>query len=65
MQGKKRDSQEKSRQLVYLLRCWQETNGSWRYAVEPVDGRSLPRRGFSHKPALLNHLNEILPNDDD
>ena len=55
------DSQANYRRQAYLLRCWQEADGSWRYSVESVDGRSWPRRGFANQADLLVYLQTILP----
>lgn len=61
MQEDKLDSQGARKRTAHLLRCWQEADGSWRYAVETVDGRALPRRGFPTQEALLTYLKTILP----
>ncbi len=55
------DSQANYRRQAYLLRCWQEADGSWRYSVEPVDGRTWSRRGFARQADLLDFLQTILP----
>jgi hypothetical protein len=61
MQAKEQNSQANNKRQAYLLRCWQEADESWRYTVEPVDGRSLPRRGFPNQDDLLAYLQTILP----
>lgn len=63
MQEKGQDFKVENKHYVYLLRCWQEVDSSWRYTVEPVDDRSLPRRGFPNQAALalLAYLKTILP----
>ncbi|MCB8965773.1 MAG: hypothetical protein H6660_02675 [Ardenticatenaceae bacterium] len=61
MQAKGQDSQINGSRQTYLLRCWQEVDGRWRYSVEPVDGRTLPRRGFPSQAALIAYLQTILP----
>ena len=48
---------------VYVLRCWRELDGSWRYTLEAVDGRPLARRGFTRRAALLAYLRTQLPDD--
>ncbi|MCA9932892.1 MAG: hypothetical protein H6662_12000 [Ardenticatenaceae bacterium] len=61
MQAKGQDSQASDKRQAYLVRCWQEADARWRYSVEAVDGRSLPRRGFSSQNDLLIYLQNILP----
>jgi len=61
MQTTGQDSKGNGGRQAYLLRCWQEADGCWRYSVEVVDGRSLPRRGFSSRANLLAHLHTALP----
>lgn len=65
MQEKGQDSQANDRRQAYLLRCWQEPYGGWRYTLEPVDGRSAPRRGFPSQADLLTYLQTILPDGED
>lgn len=65
MQTTGQDSKGNGGRQAYLLRCWQEADGYWRYSVEAVDGRSLPRRGFTSHIALLAHLQTILPQNDE
>ena len=65
MQGKRSGFQGNNRKrYACLLRYWQESDGNWRFTLEPVDGRSLPRRGFPHQAALLAYLKSILPDQD-
>lgn len=61
MQAKKQYSQPQAKRQAYLVRCWQEIDGNWRYTVEPVDGRSLPRRGFTELADLLAYLQTVIP----
>ncbi|MCA9956439.1 MAG: hypothetical protein H6652_07840 [Ardenticatenaceae bacterium] len=61
MQANEQYSQPQPKRQAYLVRCWQEIDGHWRYTVEPVDGRSLPRRGFSQLADLLAFLQTTLP----
>lgn len=64
MQEKKSDPQLHKKRHAYLLRCWQEEAGKWRFTLEAVDGRPVPRRGFSNQADLLAHLSTVLPNDE-
>lgn len=61
MQEKGKENRPVPRHHVYVLRCWQELDGTWRYTVEAADGRALPRRGFAARQALLAHLRDVLP----
>ena len=63
MQEKGQDSQANDRRHVYLLRCWQEPYGGWRYTLEAVDGRPLARRGHTRREDLLAYLRTLLPED--
>jgi len=65
MQEKRQHSGAYNKRQMYLLRCWRVEDGRWRYAVEVVDGRSLPRRGFTNVADLLAFLDTILPHDAD
>lgn len=65
MQANRPDSQKINRHQVYLVRCWQESDGSWRYAVEPVDGREAARHGFASQADLLAYLQAVLPDQDE
>ena len=51
------------KQHVYVLRCWRELDGSWRYTLEAVDGRPLARRGHTRREDLLAYLRTLLPED--
>jgi hypothetical protein len=48
-------------QTLLVIRCWRESDGSWRYAVEPIAGLADSRRGFSNQQALLAYLAELVP----
>jgi hypothetical protein len=62
MQKDEQDSKRK--RYAYYLSCWREADGSWRYALAPVDGRALPRRGFPNQDELLVYLKSVLPGED-
>lgn len=48
---------------AYVLRCWAETPGVWRFSVEnPHTGE---RRGFGDMPALMAFLEATLCQEDD
>ncbi|MCA9982218.1 MAG: hypothetical protein KDD89_15345 [Anaerolineales bacterium] len=64
MQEKNPDSQAHKKRHAYLLRYWQEEAGQWRFTLEAVDGRPVPRRGFSNQADLLAYLSTVLPDDE-
>ena len=47
----------------YLLRCWSEGSGIWRFSVE--DPHTGARRGFSTMTALVAFLDTVLRAEED
>lgn len=61
MQDLETQSNPEQDQALLVIRCWRESDGSWRYAVEPIAGLADARRGFSSQQALLAYLAELVP----
>ncbi|MDJ0754977.1 MAG: hypothetical protein QNJ45_15750 [Ardenticatenaceae bacterium] len=57
----KQNAQFKNGRQVYLLRCWQEPDGTWRYVIEVVNAQNGSRQGFSDLAELLVFLKMALP----
>ncbi|MCA9984975.1 MAG: hypothetical protein KDE59_11795 [Anaerolineales bacterium] len=64
MQDLETQSNPEQTQALLVIRCWRESDGSWRYAVEPITGVAAGRRGFSSRQALLAYLAELVPGQD-